>query len=75
MNKKTTAWEMNVDQAEMFFQLAHSLNLNTEHERLALLDYMKDTGNIKRVYTTGRDKEQVVKDLAKHYKIMRVKAK
>jgi hypothetical protein len=73
--RKTTVWEMTVDQAEMFFQAAMDLDLNTEVERLALLDWMKSTGHMTRVYETGRTKEQVIKDISKHYRAVRVEGK
>lgn len=71
----TTIWEMSADQAELFFQMAMDLNLNTGAERLALLDYMRQTQNLKRVYTTKRGKVQVIQDLAKHFNIGIVKRK
>jgi hypothetical protein len=73
MDNGTTVWEMTADQAMEFFQMAMDLNLNTESERLALLDYMRQKGNLTRVYTTKRGKVQVMQDLAKHYKIGVVK--
>jgi hypothetical protein len=71
----TTVWWMTAEQACEFYTLCNDLKLETEAERLALLDYMKQTGNVERAYTTGRDKEQVIKDLSKHYKAVLLKAK
>lgn len=69
----TTIWQMSADQAELFFQLAMDLNLDTEAERIALLDYMRQTNNLERVYSTKRGKVQVMQDLARHNKVLVVK--
>lgn len=69
----TTAFMMTVDQALVFFQLCHDLKLETEEERVTLLSAMAKQGSVKNVWQTGRDQDQFVKDMARNYKILRVK--
>lgn len=72
---KTMVWQMSAESACVFFEACHVYNLNTESERLALLDYMKSQGYMDRVYTTERDKDTVINDLSKHFKVVRAKVK
>ena len=71
---KTTAYELNVDNAMLFFELCHELNLTTEQDRVALLQAMAELGRVKRAWTTKRTKDQLIKDLSKHYKTIVVKS-
>lgn len=68
------AFELNVDQLETFFSLCQKLDLKTEQERTRLLHLMAEEKMVNRVWDTNRTKEQFIKDTAKHYKTLHVKA-
>lgn len=58
-----------------FFRRAKERNANTLTERQAILLEMVREGLIERVVETKRTKEQVIQDMAKHYKVLHIKAK
>jgi hypothetical protein len=68
----TTAFQLNVDQLELFFTICRELNLQTEEERTALLFAMAKLGKVERAWSTKRSKNKLVKDLAKHFNVTRI---
>lgn len=58
-----------------FFKRVKARNANTLTERHAILLEMVREGFMERVMETKRTKEQVIADMAKHYKVLHVKAK
>lgn len=58
-----------------FFKRVKARNANTLTERQAILLEMAREGLMERVVETKRTKEQVIADMAKHYKVLHIKAK
>lgn len=61
---------MSSDVAMQFYELCAELKLTTEEERKQLLIVMAKEGLIDSVVETGRNKEQIIKDYTKHYKVI-----
>lgn len=58
-----------------FFKRVKERNANTLTERQAILLEMTREGLMERVVETKRTKAQVVADMAKHFKVLHIKAK
>ena len=65
----------NTEAALEFWHRVKERNANTLTERHAILLEMTREGLMERVMQTKRTKEQVIQDMAKHYKVLHVKAK
>lgn len=58
-----------------FFKRVKARNANTLTERQAILLEMTREGFMERVVETKRTKEQVIQDMAKHHRVLHIKAK
>lgn len=67
------AYQMSLDTAMIFYQLCEELKLNTERDRVSLLDLMAKEKKLQRVWETKRSKEKFIKDLAKHFNVVPIK--
>lgn len=63
------------DAALDFWRRVKERNANTLTERQAILLEMAREGLMERVVQTKRSKEEVIRDMAKHYKVLHIKAK
>jgi hypothetical protein len=71
---KLTAFQLNLDQAIVFFEICKEMNLNTEEERAKVLSLMAEEGQVERMWTTYRTKEKFMADLARKFEVMHVKS-
>lgn len=69
------AFELSLDQLEIFFTICQKENIQSLEARTALLHTMADKGLVKRMWKTSRTKEQFIKDMAKHYRVLHIKDK
>lgn len=73
--KKTRMYMMTPEVAETFYRLCTKLNATTEEERHRVLDAMARLGLMKNVIETGRTREEIVRDMRKHYKVLDIREK
>lgn len=69
----TLTFHMTADQALQFFQLANELGLETEEERIGLLQEMIAAGFDIAVFQTNRTPEQIAKDYSRHGTVLHIK--
>jgi translation initiation factor 1 (eIF-1/SUI1) len=69
------AFTLTLQNAEMFFELCKELKADTEEERVAILQAMAELGKVKTIVDTKMSKEDYIKHLAKHFKVLQVKEK
>lgn len=72
---KTGVFVMNVDTAMEFYQRCADRKAVTEKERSKILAELAKEGKMERAYQTGRSKDQVIKDLSREHKVLRVEKK
>lgn len=68
------AFRLTVDNACLFFELCEKFNANTEAERVAILVEMSKFGQVESITETPKTKEEYVKHMAKHFKVLQVKS-
>lgn len=71
---KTIAVALTAENYCIYYQLCHTLKLNTLEQRLALLSAMEKEGKV--IYGGSSDltQDEFIQDLAKHFgKVLRVK--
>lgn len=66
------AFQLSVDQLELFYDICGQLKLKTEEEKVALLNIMAQYKQVERVWDTQRTKEKFIEDMAKHFRVMKV---
>jgi N-acetyl-anhydromuramyl-L-alanine amidase AmpD len=64
---------MDVEAYELFLNVCQEMKAETEEEKAQILAALARMGLINNVSRTGRSKEQIIKDFAKHYKVLHVK--
>jgi len=69
------SFTMSPDIALEFYTEVKKRNLNTEKERLNLLIELTKQGKIKSISKTSRSKEELIKDLSKHFNVLYIKPK
>lgn len=70
-----TAFQMTLENAILFFEVCGLLHLDTEEERITLMQAMAKMGKVDCVWTTERTKEQFIEDLTKHYNVLMTEGK
>jgi len=69
------AFTLTLQNAEMFFELCKELKADTEEQRVAILRAMAELGKVNNIVETKMSKEDYIKHLAKHFKVLQVKEK
>lgn len=66
----TMMWQMSSDRALEFFERCIAFKAETEEDKTNILLLMAKEGKLQRVWSTGRNKEQVVKDISKEHRVL-----
>jgi len=61
--EKITAFYMDVDTAQIFYEICNKLKLKTEHERLIVLGELIKANRIKSIIKTNKTKEEYIQHL------------
>jgi hypothetical protein len=69
------AFYLTADNALIFWELCHELNLKTEAERLQLMEHMSKIGLVENIVESPKTKEEYVKHLSKNFKVLNIKEK
>lgn len=62
------AFTLTAENAQLFFELCHELQANTEEERVIILEYMAKQGLVNNIVKTSQTKDEYIKHLSKHFK-------
>lgn len=66
------AYEMKIEQLEVFFTICNLFQLDSVEDREWLMSALAREKFVERMWSTNRTKEKFIKDLAKHYSVLRV---
>lgn len=68
------AFRLTADNALLFFEICHELDLNTEEERWQVMNYLVNLGKVEQVIETPKTKEEYLEHLAKNFKVAYIKS-
>lgn len=71
-DKVTIIWDMTAKTAMEFYERCIARGANTEEERTKILMELADEGKMTRVVATSRTKDQVLRDTAKNFNILKI---
>jgi hypothetical protein len=69
------AFHLDTDRAILFFELCQELKADTEEKRVAVLEAMAELGQIGFIVDSPKTKDEYVKHLAKHFKVLDISTK
>ncbi len=72
---KTVAWTMTAEIAMEFFKRCQERGAKTEPERVKILVELAEEGLLNNVVVTSKSRDEYVKGLAKHFKVIKVEKK
>jgi hypothetical protein len=72
---RTFLFEMDCETALHLYEEMVKRGARTEEEKLEILLEFAEEGRLKRAFHTGRSKEQIIEDLAKHQNVLYVSPK
>ena len=61
------AFQLNLDQTELFFRICQELHAETEEQRVQILSLMAQRGQVVSIVDTKMDKDQYIKHLASKF--------
>ncbi len=68
--RQMMVYTMSADVACLFYELCKDYALDTEQERVSLLNFLARQGLMNSVSTTQRTKQQIVADWQKHFDVL-----
>jgi hypothetical protein len=69
------AFTLTLQNAELFFELCKELKADTEEKRVAILQALAELGKVQSIVESHMTKEEYIKHIAKHFKVLQIKEK